>query len=47
VDLARPAALSMPAIADVDADGSAEIILQDSRAAVHCLVGATASQLSR
>jgi hypothetical protein len=32
-----PATLSMPAIADVDGDGQAEILLQDALANVHCL----------
>ena len=32
-----PATLSMPAIADVDGDGLAEIIVQDATAKVHCL----------
>ena len=32
-----PAALSMPAIADVDDDGSAEILLQDALGTVYCL----------
>ncbi|MGC8639334.1 MAG: FG-GAP repeat domain-containing protein [Isosphaeraceae bacterium] len=34
-----PADLSMPAIADVDADGRAEIVVQDARGDVHCLLG--------
>lgn len=32
-----PAALSLPAIADVDGDGLAEIVVQDANAAIHCL----------
>jgi hypothetical protein len=32
-----PATLSMPAIADVDGDGAAEIVLQDATGTVHCL----------
>jgi outer membrane protein assembly factor BamB len=32
-----PANLSMPAIADVDGDGFAEVILQDAAGIVHCL----------
>ncbi len=32
-----PAALSQPAIADVDGDGLAEIVVQDAHGAVHCL----------
>jgi len=32
-----PAGLSMPAIADVDGDGAAEIVVQDAQAVVHCL----------
>ncbi len=32
-----PAALSMPAIADVEGDGRAEIIIQDAQATIHCL----------
>jgi len=32
-----PAALSMPAIADADNDGKAEIVLHDADATVHCL----------
>ena len=32
-----PAALSMPAIADVDGDGLAEIVVQDALGTVHCL----------
>ncbi|UCD28987.1 MAG: hypothetical protein JSV03_00445 [Planctomycetota bacterium] len=32
-----PAALSMPAIADVDEDDQAEIILQDADGTIHCL----------
>ena len=32
-----PAALSLPAIADVDGDGLAEIVVQDALGAVHCL----------
>ena len=32
-----PAALSMPAIADVDGDGLAEIVVQDAHGTVHCL----------
>ncbi len=32
-----PATLSMPAIADVDGDGRAEIVVQDAGAVVHCL----------
>ncbi len=32
-----PAALSMPAIADVDGDGLAEIVVQDAQGTVHCL----------
>jgi hypothetical protein len=31
-----PAALSLPAIADVDADSLAEIVVQDAAANVHC-----------
>jgi len=32
-----PAALSLPALADVDGDGLAEIVVQDAAATVHCL----------
>ena len=32
-----PAMLSLPAIADVDGDGLAEIVVQDAAASVHCL----------
>ncbi|MBC8868275.1 MAG: PQQ-binding-like beta-propeller repeat protein [Planctomycetes bacterium] len=32
-----PARLSLPAIADVDGDGSAEIVVQDAEATIHCL----------
>jgi hypothetical protein len=32
-----PAPLGMPAIADVDGDGTVEIIVQDADAVVHCL----------
>jgi outer membrane protein assembly factor BamB len=32
-----PASLSMPAIADVDGDGFADIVLQDAAGTVHCL----------
>jgi hypothetical protein len=32
-----PATLSLPAIADVDGDGFAEIVVQDAAAIVHCL----------
>ena len=32
-----PAALSLPAIADVDGDGLAEIVVQDAEATIHCL----------
>lgn len=32
-----PAALSLPAIADVDGDGLAEIVVQDAAGTVHCL----------
>ena len=32
-----PAALSLPAIADVDQDGMAEIVVQDAEATIHCL----------
>jgi hypothetical protein len=35
-----PAALSLPAIADVDGDGLAEIVVQDKEATIHCLDGA-------
>jgi hypothetical protein len=35
-----PASLSMPAIADVDGDSLAEIVVQDARATLHCLDGA-------
>ncbi len=34
-----PAALSMPAIADLDGDGLAEIVVQDAHGSVHCLAG--------
>jgi outer membrane protein assembly factor BamB len=37
-----PAALSLPAIADVDGDGLAEIILQDANGTIHCLDCASA-----
>jgi len=32
-----PARLSLPAIADVDGDGLAEIVVQDAEATIHCL----------
>jgi outer membrane protein assembly factor BamB len=32
-----PARLSLPAIADVDGDGLAEIVVQDANATIHCL----------
>jgi outer membrane protein assembly factor BamB len=32
-----PAALSLPAIADVDGDGLAEIVVQDAAGTVYCL----------
>ena len=32
-----PAALSLPAIADVDGDSLAEIVVQDANATIHCL----------
>jgi hypothetical protein len=32
-----PAALSLPAVADVDGDGLAEIVVQDAAGTVHCL----------
>jgi hypothetical protein len=32
-----PATLSLPAIADVDGDGLAEIVVQDAQATIHCL----------
>lgn len=32
-----PATLSLPAIADVDGDGLAEIVVQDAEATIHCL----------
>ncbi len=35
-----PASLSMPAIADVDGDGLAEIVVQSAEGAVHCIDGA-------
>ncbi len=35
-----PAPLSLPAIADVDGDGLAEIVVQDANGTVHCLDGA-------
>ena len=35
-----PAALSIPAIADVDGDGLAEIVVQDALGTVHCLAAA-------
>jgi outer membrane protein assembly factor BamB len=34
-----PAALSLPAVADVDGDGQAEILVQDATGTVHCLDG--------
>jgi hypothetical protein len=34
-----PASLSMPAIADVDGDSLAEIVVQDAQATIHCLDG--------
>jgi outer membrane protein assembly factor BamB len=37
-----PATLSMPAIADVDGDGKAEIVVQDAQATIHCLDGGAA-----
>jgi hypothetical protein len=38
-----PADLSMPAIADLDADGLAEIVLKDADATIHCIDSAPAS----
>jgi outer membrane protein assembly factor BamB len=35
-----PAPSSLPAIADVDVDGRAEIVVQDANATIHCLDGA-------
>jgi len=35
-----PTSLSLPAIADMDGDGSAEILVQDANATLHCLAAA-------
>jgi outer membrane protein assembly factor BamB len=36
-----PASLSLPAIADLDGDALAEIVVQDANAALHCLDSST------
>jgi hypothetical protein len=41
-----PATIGLPAVADVDGDGRAEIIVQDTTGTVHCLDGPAAASRS-